>query len=223
MFKACKICTIQLNEDNAAKGPRNTFRRLCRPCRSKQVMDYQNKNRPARRNYVNNWARQIGKVKQYECLTCKALCYKKYALAFCSDECRFMHYVNKTSSCWLWVGPKNKGGYGKLCFRGNKTATSHRVAYELFKGKIDEGFLVCHKCDNPPCVNPDHLFLGTIADNKEDQLQKDRGGVKLKAKDVIKIRKLYENDIGSALIARLFNVTCGTISSIAKRRIWKHI
>jgi hypothetical protein len=222
MFKPCKKCNVMLDENNAAKIP-NGYRRICKSCRSKQVIEYQKNNRSKRRAYANQYARKVGKVKQYPCMTCNELCYKKYAHAFCSDKCRFMHYVKITSSCWFWIGTKNRRGYGKMCFQGNTTTPAHRVSYQLFKGKIEGNLLVCHTCDVPSCVNPDHLWLGTTQDNKKDQIIKGRIGKKLNEKDVLEIRKLYDNSIGSNTIAKLFNVTCGTISSIVKRRVWKHI
>lgn len=223
MFKPCKLCNIMLSEENAAKAPNNGFRRICKKCRSKAVCDYQKENGVQRREYANEYARRTGKVKQYPCLTCETLCYKVYAKAFCSSKCRFMAYVNVTDSCWLWLGAKNRSGYGKLCFEGNKTDAAHRVSFKLFNGPINDDLFVCHTCDNTSCVRPGHLWLGTTHDNKKDQIAKDRVGKKLKEADVLEIRKLYDNDIGSNTIARLFNVSCGLISNIVKRRIWKHI
>lgn len=212
-----------LTEENAAKSTKDTYRRICKPCRSKASMLYQRENAVDRRLYINSYVRKTGKVKQYPCLTCLTLCYKVYAKAFCSTKCRFMSYVEKTETCWIWNGARNGRGYGKVCFESNPNATAHRSSYQLFKGPIADGLSVCHSCDNPSCVNPDHLWLGTIQDNKKDQIDKNRGGVKLKANQVLEIRKMYEYGIGSLTIAKLFKVTCGTISSIAKRRIWKHI
>lgn len=223
MFRLCNKCDVTLTTETAIKLPGGYFRRICKKCRSKSVMEYQKKNVDHRRAYANEYARRTGRVKEYPCLTCSVLCYKVYAKAFCSDKCRFMSYVSIADDCWLWIGAKNRRGYGKLCFQGNKHDTAHRVAFKLFNGPISDDLFVCHTCDNPSCVKPGHLWLGTTQDNKKDQISKGRGGVKLTEKDVLQIRKLYENKVGSMLISRLFNVTCGTISSIAKRRVWKHI
>lgn len=186
-------------------------------------MQYQRDNAEKRKLYINKYMRDIGKVKQYPCITCSTLCYKKYAKAFCSDKCRFMSYVTITENCWFWTGATNRAGYGKLSFNKNKTDVAHRVSYKLFNGPIEDNLFVCHTCDNPSCVKPGHLWLGTTQENKTDQLIKDRGGVKLNTSKVLEIRKLYEAGIGSNTIAKLFEVTCATISSIAKRRIWRHI
>jgi|SRR5579872_378553 hypothetical protein len=223
MLKNCKNCLIQLTEENVSKASNIIYRRICKPCRSKQTIKYQKDNIVERRIYANEYARKVGRVKQYPCITCSNLCYKKYAKAFCSDKCRFMSYVNITDTCWLWLGSKNRSGYGKLCFLDNQHSTAHRVSYQLFNGPIKDDLFVCHTCDNPSCVKPGHLWLGTTQENKKDQLVKDRGGKKLKESDVLEIRKLYDNGIGSATIARLFNVSCSLISNIAKRYCWKHI
>jgi len=87
---------------------------------------------------------------------------------------RFMLKVNKTESCWHWIGSKNiSTGYGAMHVRG-KLLKAHRVSYELFNGKIPEGLYVCHKCDVPSCVNPEHLFVGSALDNTRDKMKKGR-------------------------------------------------
>lgn len=77
--------------------------------------------------------------------------------------------------CWLWTASTNSKGYGTIAVAKNKTEMAHRVAYQLFVGEIPQGKTVLHRCDTPCCVNPDHLFLGTRADNSLDMNVKGRG------------------------------------------------
>lgn len=105
---------------------------------------------------------------------------------FCNQKCgfdfsktpaaakpRFMKHVNKTDTCWLWTGSIDVSGYGDCWFRG-KTDGAHRVAWLIFNGEITDGLFVLHRCDNPKCVNPEHLFLGTHSDNMRDASSKGR-------------------------------------------------
>lgn len=93
---------------------------------------------------------------------------------------RFWKYVKKTPSCWVWIGRKvyskpGFGGYGTIKISGSKKfLRAHRVAYELCKGQIPKGLNVLHTCDNPACVNPKHLYLGTQSNNMIDAYQRRR-------------------------------------------------
>jgi hypothetical protein len=89
---------------------------------------------------------------------------------------RFWSHVEKTDGCWLWRGARDDKGYGKFGLHGRQER-AHLIAYELAVRLVPRGLglHICHKCDNPPCVRPDHLFLGTPKDNMQDKEAKNRG------------------------------------------------
>lgn len=98
-----------------------------------------------------------------------------------SLEERFWARVRKTESCWVWKGATcGPSGYGRIArgrrgeFHKKNSALVHRLSWELHNGPIPEGLLVLHRCDNPPCIRPDHLFLGTAKDNSDDKCAKGR-------------------------------------------------
>ena len=82
-------------------------------------------------------------------------------------------YIEDENRCWNWRFGRGVGDYGSIYY-DHKTQSAHRVVYELFKGPIPDGLLVCHTCDNPPCINPDHLWVGTYHDNLMDAMNKGR-------------------------------------------------
>lgn len=87
---------------------------------------------------------------------------------------RFWSYVQRGDECWTWIGARDANGYGRLSLPGRGTIGAHRVSWELHRGEIPDGLCVLHRCDNPPCVWPEHLFLGTHADNVADRIAKGR-------------------------------------------------
>ena len=94
---------------------------------------------------------------------------------------RFNQKVEKTDSCWLWTGAKASNGYGCMSYNG-KSTSAHRLSYLLHKGDIPEGLIICHTCDIPHCVNPDHLWVGTYTQNSHDMLKKNRQGENMRVK-----------------------------------------
>jgi len=91
-------------------------------------------------------------------------------------ERTFWSLVNKAGSCWEWLGHKHSQGYGLYRFHSRQDTGAHRISWFLANGPIPDGLFVCHHCDNPPCVNPSHLFLGTARDNAIDASRKGRLG-----------------------------------------------
>ncbi len=134
-----------------------------------------------------------------------------------SEKQRFLAKVKRVESgCHEWQTETNRGGYGKIWFRGKPSVPAHRVAYTLFVSPIPEGRHVLHRCDNRKCVNPEHLFLGSNRDNVSDMDGKGRRGTKsrLTYEDVGKIRQMLAERYSQAVIAKSFGVDQTTISRI---------
>lgn len=129
-------------------------------------------------------------------------------------EDRFWEKVRKTASCWEWTAADNGVGYGYFGIAAGEVKLAHRVSYELAFGDLDPDLKVCHRCDNPSCVNPDHLFLGTQADNLADMRKKRRGAIKLMDAQVLQIRDLCAQGWGRLDIAEAFGVDRSTVGRI---------
>lgn len=141
----------------------------------------------------------------------------------------FYEKVIKKKGCWGWNGYVDKNGYTQI-HAGKTLVKGHRVSYEIHKGEIPEGKLVCHSCDNPTCTNPDHLWLGTNIQNSQDaQLKKrmsfgeNRWNSKLKKENINEIRKLISLGVSVAHLSRLFEVSYMTIKNVKIGKTWKHV
>lgn len=124
--------------------------------------------------------------------------------------------------CWLWNGAVGSDGYGRIRRKGT-THSAHRYAYFLFKGEVPEGLCVLHACDEPRCVNPTHLFVGTKKDNSRDMLAKGRHTTPLphlKRKDVDEIRKRLRTGESKTAIAEEFGICRSTVQDIERGATW---
>lgn len=138
------------------------------------------------------------------------------------ERLHFTGWVITDSGCWEWSGFKNQGGYGIVRFRGVLTPV-HRLAYETWVGPIPEGYVVRHKCDNPPCINPEHLETGTQADNVRDRHYRNRIQTKLSQEDVQDIKILLSRGLLHHEIAQAFGVSRSNISLISSGAVWSWI
>jgi hypothetical protein len=161
------------------------------------------------------------------------------------DAETFWANMNKEGECWEWQRYRYRNGYGYVCWRGKKYLT-HRLAYQLTFGLIPSGLWVLHRCDNPPCCNPTHLFTGTPKDNTRDALRKGRmatgdrcaarlyperrprgskvGTAKLTDQQVREIRNKYAaGNVFQRQLAAEYGVCRPQISAIVTRTQWAHL
>lgn len=147
-------------------------------------------------------------------------------------EERFWGRVQKTESCWEWTGGRHDFGYGMFWFNGNNVG-AHRFVWILTYGPIPDGLDVCHHCDNPPCCNPAHLFVGTNVENMADRDQKGRTNSSpgeehpqaiLTDLEVLEIRERWAYGLVTrGELAIDYSVSLGAIGHVIARRSWKHL
>ena len=131
------------------------------------------------------------------------------------------------SGCWIWTAGLHKQRYGAIW---NKDA--HRVSWEIHHGEIPDGLHVCHRCDVPSCVNPNHLFLGTHQDNMDDMVKKGRQRTpngesharsKITENDVREMRVASDAGVSRAKLASKYGLHCAHVGLIVRRKSWEHV
>ena len=152
--------------------------------------------------------------------------YKIFPTLKESFEAKFLK--GNDSECWNWAAHTNNG-YGQLTFRG-KVYVASRISYEVYVAPLKNELHICHKCYNPLCVNPKHLFAGSVKDNMRDMVNKNRSAkgsrhsqAKLNESSVKEIKKLLKQNLSHSKIAELFDVKREAISKINQGTRWSHI
>lgn len=126
---------------------------------------------------------------------------------------RFYSKIDKSGECHIWTGFKDRDGYGK--YAGIfETAIAHRVSYILKYGHFDNKLMVCHKCDNPSCVNTDHLFLGTALENNRDKIYKGRSKIKYSDNLIQEIRNDFKSGINVYQLSKKYKISRMYITEI---------
>jgi hypothetical protein len=133
--------------------------------------------------------------------------------------------TERTSTCWLYKGPLDDRGRGLLWIGRRRPVTAHRAAYFVYKGEIPAGLCVCHACDVPSCVNPDHLWLGTQQDNLADMRNKNRDKPppnkrQLTPDDIRQIRERVARGETQRSVATDLGIGRSTVSAIVTRHAW---
>lgn len=140
-------------------------------------------------------------------------------------------YTKAENDCWIWNKATDKDGYGLFKMDG-KSVRATRYSYQLYKGLLRDGYFACHTCDNPSCVNPNHLFLGTAKDNAADMVKKGRSlfgnrnpsrlhTAKITLKQVDEIRDLCAKGLSQAEIGKAYGISQQQVSRIFNNQRWK--
>lgn len=154
----------------------------------------------------------------------------RVALGKLSREEAFASLVSRAKGCWLWTGYRMKNGYGQFWHRG-EFRLAHRASFEIHVGPIPPGLFVCHRCDNPQCVNPEHLFLGTNADNLRDAAAKgrmhpgERTAQAVLTEDLVRElrRRWVPHVVSIRMLSREFGVSESAVYGAVSRRTWRHV
>lgn len=125
--------------------------------------------------------------------------------------------------CWEWQGARTRFGHGRMRIDG-KEVGAHRFSFALHNPDAEiDGAVVRHSCDNPPCVNPNHLLLGTMGDNNRDASRRGRSSTKLTETDVLAIRARHASGESYSLLGREFGVSAPAVRAVVLRRVWTHV
>lgn len=137
---------------------------------------------------------------------------------------RFWGHIKKSDDCWLWQGYKSRKGYGMMRYPKGR-ATTHRISWFLYYGAITPKQFVCHHCDTPMCVRPEHLFLGSHQDNMDDMKEKNRephviGNYKINYEIAEQIRNEQKRGLSNSQLRLKYKLCKSTISYIVNKKIW---
>lgn len=141
-------------------------------------------------------------------------------------------FPEPNTGCWLWSGAITPNGYPNFSWRPGKIYLGHRFSYLIYKGEFDRSLLVCHTCDTPSCVNPEHLFLGTVTDNNADRDRKGRfnvlngsrnGMAKLNEEKVREIKALIKLGVSFRKIGKMYGIDPSIPHRIKDGKVWKHV
>lgn len=142
---------------------------------------------------------------------------------------RFWSKVNTDGECWEWQASKRSGKwpYGKFGVNGKDGGWihAHRMSWMLEHGAIPEGKVVCHKCDNPSCVRPSHLFLGSLKDNTQDMIRKGRNnpGAKYDVRTIQRVKELRQMSLTAVAIAEILEISPWTVHAVDRGEQWAHV